>query len=466
MKNSKIIQLLSTFSNKELKQFSLFVNAPYFNKSTEVSRLLEYLCTQYPQFLGKNIQKELIFKHLYPERTYEDKQMRYLMSNLLKLGEQFLLSEKIKTDSIENDFALLDEFNNRRLGKHYAQVRRKAAAKINKQPSANANLFWTKTKLSDLDEHHFALQHKRKFDNNIQVGSDALNRYFALKKLKYACAMLDRQALLRGSYQLNLPNNWTQWIISNNYFGEKIIEIYTSIFLALKNEENSEYFSTLKDLLLSKPENIDDDDLKNLFLFAINYCARKIRKGENRFRKEALDIYLAGIEQRILLNNNQLSPWTLGNIVKLSLRLKTQDWIEQFIEKNIILLPPDFRENALYYNLSELYFYKKNFTKALELLTKVEFSDLVYQLGSRTMLAKIYTELDEKNALFSLLISFKMFLKRNKNISDNIRMTYLNFCNILSAIVRGKTKDISEKIEQTTLLTDREWLLGRVSGLS
>jgi len=448
----------------ELKHFSLFVQAPYFNKNKDIAKLLEYLNLQHPDFPEEQVKKTTIFEKFYPNEPYDDKQIRYLMSNLLKLGEQFLLVQKIKKEPIDASFQLLDEYNQRRLDKHYAQLRKKTIDKIGKQKCINTELLFQKIKLSDLDEHHFALQHNRRFDDNIQTGSDTLNQFFVLKKLKYACAMLDRQALLKGDYKLGIPKGWISWIQANDFFGQKIIEIYVGVFKALKNEKDYENFKNLKELLFSNPENITSDDMRDLFFFSINYCIRKIRKGEDSFRKEALDLYLKGIETKVILDNNQLSPWTFGNIVKLSFKSKDSQWIEHFIERNIHLLPPHFQQNALQYNLAELYFFKGDFEKALTQLIRVEFSDLVYQLGSRTMLAKIYTELDEKDALFSLLSAFSMFLKRNKKISDNIRTTYLNFCQILSAIARNKRKDIKERINQTKLLTDRSWLLSKVKG--
>lgn len=148
-------------------------------------------------------------------------------------------------------------------------------------------------------------------------------------------------------------------------------------------------------------------------------------------------------------------------MVKLSLRLQHYTWIESFIQEYAPKLPGSFRENALHYNLAELYYYTNRFDQAQEHLNQVAFSDLNYYLGARVLLAKIFYETDEEEALLSLISSFTIFLKRNKQLSNNLKHTYLNFCQILFQILRrspAQMKKLQEKISNTSLLTDRAWL--------
>lgn len=247
-----------------------------------------------------------------------------------------------------------------------------------------------------------------------------------------------------------------------NFFGETIIEIYFTILMSAMEEGEEQHFSKLKQLLANQPDNIPSGELADMYRFAINYCARKIRKGQSKYVEEALDLYVTGIDSRLFLEENYLSPWTFTNVVKLALRLKRYEWIAAFIPKYAQLLPPNFRENALHYNYAELYYYTQDFDQALEHLNQVAYADLNYHLGARVMLAKIYYETAEENALLSLLAAFSVFLKRNKNISSNIKHTYLNFCDLLFQLLRRnpkKMENLKAKIEKTSLLTDRDWLL-------
>ena len=84
------------------------------------------------------------------------------------------------------------------------------------------------------------------------------------------------------------------------------------------------------------------------------------------------------------------------------------------------------------------------------------------------LLAKIYFETEEEDALSSLLAAFMMFLQRNKELSQDLKQTYLNFCKIFARILRtppARRAAIRQTITNTQLLTDRDWLLSICSAI-
>ena len=52
------------------------------------------------------------------------------------------------------------------------------------------------------------------------------------------------------------------------------------------------------------------------------------------------------------------------------------------------------------------------------MLLKVEFNDVYYHLDSKSLLMKVYFELDEYDAFSSLVDAFKIYLRRNQTISE------------------------------------------------
>ncbi|MEM8907213.1 MAG: hypothetical protein AAGD05_05140, partial [Bacteroidota bacterium] len=204
------------------------------------------------------------------------------------------------------------------------------------------------------------------------------------------------------------------------------------------------------------------EEMGEMHLYAINFCIRKMREKKEHYVEEALNIYLKTINSGLLLENDYLSPWTYKNVVKLGLRLQRFDWTEQFILKYNSHIKATFRSNALHLNLADLYYYKKEYDLALHNLNKVEFSDIFYTLQAKVMLLKIYYETQEEEALHSLVASFRIFLKRNKLISNNVRKTYQNFISLLYRLLKENRTDLTEVktlINNTELLTDRQWLL-------
>lgn len=461
MKKSKVVLLLRSCKASEINDMEQFLRSPYFNEDEAVTRLFQYLKAFYPDFSAPELKKKQVFSMVFPDQPYDDKQLRYLISGLNKLLERFLAFHKVEQNPHQLSLALLESLSERGLNKSYRQASRQLEKKLTSNPAKSSQFFWAQLQWSELKEEHFLRQRTRKHDISLQYYADDLDKYYFLNRLKIACAMLDRQTIFQAAYDYNISTGWIKHLEYHNFFNEPIIQVYYTIFQALLQEEEEQYYKDLKAFLKKSASFIAPDDLKDIYLFAINYCARKIRQGKETYVMEALQLYRTGIEAHVLIDEQGLSPWAFTNVVKLSLRLQHYTQIESFIQEYAPKLPGSFRENALHYNLAELYYYTKRFDLAQKHLNQVAFSDLNYYLGARVLLAKIFYETGEEEALLSLISSFTIFLKRNKQLSNNLKHTYLNFCQILFQIVRrspAQMKKLEEKITSTALLTDRTWL--------
>lgn len=464
VEKSKIMSLLETFTPKEMERFHDFVASPYFNKNKKLTNLLKLLleAKNKPQ-LEPRQSKALVYERLFPGASYDDKQFRYLTSDLLQLAEQFLALRNYEQDPLRSDIDLLQCYVERKLEKPYTQVLQKVQSRLGKTTHHDADFFYHQLSLSEVEEQRFGGKFERRFNATVQHASNYLDCFYFTKQLKYTCEMLDRQSLLQGEYHPNLSGWLLKHLKQQEFYGQNIIKLYYMVLTTLLQEDKEANFQELKSSILSHPDTIAPSVMREFYLYGINYCARKIRKGKENYVTEALDLYMDGINNGTLYEKNHLSPWTFTNVVKLALRLKRYSWIETFIRQYAPSLPAEFRENALHYNLAELYFYTRQFDLALQHLHKVKLSDLNFHLGARVILAKVYYETGEQEALLSLLASFSIFLKRNKEISQQLKKTYLNFCDLLFQIVKRNPKKMAalqEKIKTTALLTDRAWLMG------
>ncbi|HQU59781.1 MAG TPA: hypothetical protein PLU64_11320, partial [Saprospiraceae bacterium] len=207
---------------------------------------------------------------------------------------------------------------------------------------------------------------------------------------------------------------------------------------------------------------IQPTERREVYLYAINFCARKIRQGKETYVPVVLGLYIQGISDESLFEGGYLSHWTYTNVVKLALRQKDFDWAEHFIRDYSDKLSPQSREDALHFNLAELFYQKEQYGEVLSHLTKLNFSDMFYHIGSRTVLVKTFYESEEIESLLSLLASFSNFLRRNKKISASLKKTYLNFCNLLIQLLHDnprKREKIKGQIQATQPLAERAWLM-------
>ena len=111
------------------------------------------------------------------------------------------------------------------------------------------------------------------------------------------------------------------------------------------------------------------------------------------------------------------------------------------------------------------------FNKSLNLLQRVTFTDLYYQIDTRAMLLKIYYELDDVEALRYHLQAFKNFLTRNKLISAYQRTIYSNLVKYTWKLVLGQSRKsklarLHQEIAENRSTADLQWLLKKTGELT
>ena len=96
MQNSSLTRVLKNFSKDEFKSFGKFVHSPYFNTSEATILLFEEMKKFYPLFAKKDFTRENLFHAVYGDKDYRDELLRKLISNLIKLSEEFIFINNIK----------------------------------------------------------------------------------------------------------------------------------------------------------------------------------------------------------------------------------------------------------------------------------------------------------------------------------------------------------------------------------
>jgi tetratricopeptide (TPR) repeat protein len=461
VESSKLISLLKTFSAKELREFGDFVNSPFFNKNEEFTAFYAFLRKLAPDFPEKKIKREYVFSQLYPGMAYDDKKMNYLMSFVLKLAEQYLGYSGFTKNEVLEKYHVLGECVSRGLDKHYQFLFSQAQEKLGAHSYRNTEFYYLQHMLADIANQHFLRQKIRKYDDRLQVAADNFDQYFLAGKLKYCCEMLDRRSSIEAPYRLNMMEEVLAYVKAHPEVHTPPVALYHTVLQMILHGDEPEHFENLKQLLAKYSGQFPLGEFKDVYSFGINYCIRKVNQGAQQYLEELFGLYKNALESDLLIEDIFLSPWTYKNMIGVGLRLKEFDYTEQLIREYNVKLAPEFQDNALHYNLAELYYYKKDYTRALDNLNKVEFSDIYYNLDTKKMMLKIYFELEETDALYSLIASFRVFLRRTKLISEANKEAYQNFLMILNLLVKRDRRilpDIRMKIESTTPLGDRKWL--------
>lgn len=467
MKNTKLLQFLQTLDGYDWRSLLSFVETPFHNPNPDAHRLLSHLHALWTEgWKPEALERETIFKALFPKQPYRYQMLNQLMSDLLKLAEDWLVWKRLQEDTALAEQIKAEELVRLQLGKHYRQANRKANDALEKAPLSPTHHLrsW---QLLDLAEQQFFRQNTRQPTPFLQEANSALDDFFQLQKLQYTCEMLNRQRLIDQAFDPTLVEPVISHLSEQDLSHKPLHQLYLYLYQMLQAPaRHQETFFHYVGLFRDWSARLSPETARPLLYYAINYCIGRIRDGERSFASHLLQLYQQGIDEKILIEEKQLSPWTYKNMVKLGLNLKRYDWVEDFVKAYSDYLPADQQKDALHYNLAELYFFRAEYEAALDQLRQVEFTDIHYNLGSRTLLAKIYYEQEASDALEAALKAFQVFLRRNRSISTKVKTPYVNFIQLTGALLRqlpASYPKLRAKVEATQPLNNRDWLLAKLS---
>lgn len=470
IKNSHLVSILQTFSKKEIRETRKWLHSPIHNQREDVVDLFDYLVSGNHLWEDKFLQKERIFRKIFPKESYNDAKLRQSIHFLLKSIESYLITKQLQEDAIQAKMALVSIYRKRKLTKAFQKTINEVQDLQDKALYQNEQFFRNEYLIQQEQYLFLEGQKKRNIPMNLQEVSDALDTTFLADKLRQACLMLSHQKVYKTKYEIGLFNEIMRYIEENDRLNTPAISIYYFVYQAISDVNNVKHFENLKRQIQDYGHLFPPEEIKDIYLMAINYCIGKMNAGFTEFMREAFELYKKGLEKKILIENNSISPWTFINVAVNGLRLREFTWVESFIQNFKQYLPSPKRESIVLFTRSKLYFEKKDYPQAMDLLNKGDFEDLLIYLSAKTMLLKMYYELDEYDALDYQLDSLGIYIKR-KQIMGYHKENYQNIIRYTKKIARVNPyskKDVQhlqEEIQSANPLTEREWLLEQLQNM-
>ncbi len=468
MNNSLLVRAIQQLPAKEIRGLVEFVRCPLFNRRDEVSRLCEYLAATIGQPAQQAFAAERLFDAAFPDELYHNRRLRHVMSYALDVLRHYLALIEWQSDKVECQQTLVRALRNRGMDKLFDKALDRAANQGEKRNVRDAQHHFHQYQL-----HQEKLEHKarreRSANLNLQPLPDELTIFYVSEMLRHACSALMHQAVAGQTYHMQLLDAILGVAERGEMLETPAVAVYYHAYRMLQSPEEDGPFEQLKRLLAQHEARFGQIEMRGLYLMAINGCIRRMNAGKRVYIQEAFDVYRAALERNFLTENGFLSTFTFKNIIRIGAALDELDWTEAFIEQHRNSLHPRERDNAYRYNRAFLYFQKADYTQAMPLLQQVDFEDPLNNLHARRMLVRSYYELDEQDALESLLQSFGAFLNRQKNLGyhQELNMNFVRFMLRLIRLVPSEEESrasLYKDIAAEKQVAEREWLLEKLGG--
>lgn len=474
-KSNKLISLLSTLDRSDAKAAQLFLASPYFNKSEDLQRLFAELFRRLSK--DQSLQKEKIWEQLWPRKKYNDVRFRKFCSDLLKLLEEFLVQEELKKRSPDREQLYLRAINRKSpkkliesLVRNWDKYTEDLADEMPEASEKYLNLHKLEKELFDIAGYD-----RRTFDrSNLEEVIRNLDVFYLSEKLKSYNSSNSTAYSRDHKYEILFVPQIIDFINTHEKYLDYLpVAIHYYNYRMEAEPSVDEHYQQFRTSLFEHSKYLPIQELQELFQVALNYSSRKINRGNKDYLKEYLDVYRTALEKEAVFEDGYLDPLQFKNTILIALRYGDFAWTQDYIANYQNRIAQEFRVNAVNYNSATLYFYQKDYERALDYLRDVEYENITYNLNAKAMLLAIYYETDEFDALDSLFDAILAYLSRHKEIPDQPKKAFRSLVSLtrkLTRVIPGDKNSINKmlkEIEQTPRpIASLNWLNEKVAELS
>lgn len=462
---SKLVELFSSLSAKEVKGLHKAVHSPFFNTRDEEIRLLEYLQKAWPD-KPEMLEAELVYEYVFDDTQHDMARLRHVMTYLTRIIQRYMTIAGFEEDRAMVDLVYARSLRERNLTKQFLAEYHKAEAYLQQDALLTPDTYFYRLQIHT-EYYAHAIASRKARNQELQMLSEDLDMFYAVQKLKQVSNILSYKNLFQLDHQPELMEEVLQLIERKNLRRDPLVAALYHSYLCLAEPEDEAHFARLKAALLNSGQLIERRELKDIYTLAINYCIKRINTGDTRYHQQVFDIYRSGLEYHIFEEEGQLSPFTYKNIASIAIGLKQYEWVLYFLDEYKDRLPARHRDDFYTYCLARYYFSLSDYNQVTDLLQEVEIKEQFTDLDARILLIKTYLELDEYSLLDYSISNLKQQLKRKK-LQTYHQEAYGNFAKLVGRLLNLRPYDkkartsLQQKITNTRVVAEREWLLGKL----
>lgn len=465
MLQSKLIRLYRSLSKAELRQFKKWVYSPIHNRHEDVQHLFSYLWSK-KTLTDKQVDRHRLFEELYPQQPFHMPRLRHVASFATEVLEDFLAYYTANKDHKNSAIALYQTLQQRNLTKEADQQERALQDYLAQEPLRNEAYFQAAfTVEAEVFQRQTAQQ--QPVDTNLQNILQHSTTLYILRLLRYACVSLTHQNLYKTTYDLPLLEPVLALSEQAPYSELSSVQVYAAGYQALVHPKDESHYLRLRTHLWSAAEVLSHEEFKEVYGIAINYCIKRLNTGGESYIREAFELYWAGMEQGVLLQEGYLSHIAFKNMVSLGLHLENFETVRQLLDRGGELLQQSHRATYLPYNEAQYCFATEDYDRAIDYLHEVVYDDLFMEIGGRLLLSKIYSAQAHDQLLEAHLHSFTQFIRRKANLSAAHKERFLATIRFTQKLLQAYTTEqkeaLRQAIEATNALPEKRWLLEQLS---
>lgn len=469
MMKNQLTEILSSFNKTEFREFEKFVASPYFNNRSEVIRFFESIKKFHPKFNSENLTEENLFKIVYPGKKFSSALMRKLISLMSNLLLDFIAVKGFKDNKFEYNTRLIDKLRERNLNETF-EKRLKKFTGLLENSKRNLDYYEAKVKMTSILNGFLISKNEKSMVSGLQDELDELIEFFLVAAILQYLRIGEWSRSLNKKFDQKFYNEVVKYISSGKNTGVTLSTLYFNMLMLLNTEEEKYYTDLIKGRQKFEPY-LSGIDEYNISIVSMQYCYKKIMKGESGYRKQMFEIANIIIEKNLIPAGN-IDPYFFTNVIRNAVLINEFEWSENFINDYEHRLNPENADEIIEYSNAMIGVGKGDFEKSLNHLSKINIDRSNMKLDMKNLLIVIYYELNYSEELISLIDTHRHFLQRDKSVPEKSKSDNSAFLKSVSDLMKLKlNKDknsvylLKKRLENASYFSQKEWLLKKAEEL-
>ncbi len=467
MRSTKIYKLLHDLPEDTRKQFALFVASPYFNPIPRLVLLLEILAQHLLRYKVRNLSEQDTFALLLPDQRYDQNRLRKDCSALVKLLMQFLAQQQFQNaQHLQGNFMLkglyqhaLDAF----LPSYWEQV----DADFIHDATPAAELHEAMVEMGLIRYRYDLRQPSRDSDVDIDGLITQQELAHLIRKMEL-CYMQLNNRLVTGKGMQRDDAPFLAEVAAHLPLLPPKTQMYFHLHRCTMTPALEEAYLAFKALLTASA--LDHDAQDEMYTAALNYCARQLNAGQQKYLRETFDLYQELLGKQQAGAAPSLLSSHFKNIVVVASRLGEFEWARQFVAQYVPHLQGEFNRNAYHFSLGYIAFMQGQFPQAESYLYRVlqDYEDIFFGVDARVTLLRIHYETENVIGLDSLADAFRMYIQRSSHLNGQRKanlqafIRYLKRLAQIPAFDQAALKKLHAEILEGREMVNKQWLLTKL----
>lgn len=470
MTNNKLLRVVLSLNDMETKQFSKFINSPYFNERTELIQFWKLLSKQKNGLLKD--WKKIFFKQIFPQKVYTDVSMRKLMTQLNNLIQKFLIVHYLEKDEWLSKKILLQCYGQKNLTKEFDSAMINLKENIHLAPLHNYDLAFESFDISKIYYLHPSTSKLQPKEAYLTEAMNQLDQFYISSKLHYATEQINRDQIFSQKNSVTLLNDIKNYV-KRTPQKSPLIELYLNLQELLQEGYNLKKFTNCESIFLKEEKHLTPEKRISILVFMINIIIKGLNLGHLHLAKKILELYKMGIKKSILIQNNRITHETFTNVVVFSANLGENKYARKFISNYSQLLDISVKEDAVHFCETLIDFYDKKYLNVIEQLSIYKHDKGLFDIRAKSILIRALVEQYLLDQDYYLLFDKKAktidrYLRRKEKLGKDRINGYLKLhsysVKIIHLLQEGSAKpndwtSLINKIKKEKYLYARKWLL-------